>query len=44
MSLKFVSEYMRDSMIFVVDWLNKELQKVAGIGVPAGPGDGMHPP
>lgn len=26
-SLKFVSEYMRDSLIFVLDWLNKELQK-----------------
>ncbi|OHD63243.1 MAG: hypothetical protein A2176_11705 [Spirochaetes bacterium RBG_13_51_14] len=26
-SLKFVSEYMRNSLIFVVDWLLKELQK-----------------
>jgi len=26
-SLKFVSEYMRDSMIFILDWLNKDIQK-----------------
>ncbi len=29
-SLKFVSEYMRDSLIFIIDWLGKELQKTPG--------------
>ena len=29
-SLKFVSEYMRNSLILIVDWLNRELQKPPG--------------
>jgi len=29
-SLKYISEYMRNSLILVVDWLSKELQKTPG--------------
>lgn len=36
-SLKFVSEYMRDSTIFLLDWLNKELQKSPGSSSLLGP-------
>lgn len=36
-SLKFVSEYLRDSLIFLLDWLNKELQKSPGSASLLGP-------
>lgn len=36
-SLKFVSEYMRDSLIFVLDWLNKELKKTPALSRPLSP-------
>jgi hypothetical protein len=36
-SLKFVSEYMRDSMIFILDWLNKDTRKFPDMTVLLGP-------
>jgi hypothetical protein len=36
-SLKFISEYTRDSLIFVIDWLNKELQKAPSLARPLAP-------
>lgn len=33
-SLKFISEYLRNSLVFVLDWLQKEFQKNPGLAAP----------
>jgi hypothetical protein len=36
-SLKFVSEYLRDSLIFILDWLNKDTKKSSDSSAILGP-------